>query len=122
MPWASGTKSSPRRPTRKCAAFWSARHARIPPPHERPREAIVTLPSAISEQLVTLTADSASLEGNLALPPEARGIVLFAHGSGSSRHSPRNRYVARELNDAGLATLLIDLLKAEEEATDRRTA
>ena len=63
-----------------------------------------------------------TLEGNLSLPEGARGVVLFAHGSGSSRHSPRNRYVARLLNEAKLATLLIDLLTADEEAIDLRTA
>jgi len=62
------------------------------------------------------------LEGDLTIPVEAGGIVLFAHGSGSSRHSPRNRYVASELNKAGLATLLIDLLSPEEEAIDNYTA
>ena len=61
---------------------------------------------------------SVTLEGNLPIPDGARGIVLFAHGSGSSRHSPRNRYVAQELQVAGLATLLIDLLTPEEEAVD----
>ncbi|WP_026370471.1 dienelactone hydrolase family protein [Kallotenue papyrolyticum] len=62
------------------------------------------------------------LSGTLTIPPGAQGIVLFAHGSGSSRHSPRNRFVARVLQEAGLATLLIDLLTAEEELIDRRTA
>jgi putative phosphoribosyl transferase len=62
------------------------------------------------------------LEGNLAIPAEAQGLVLFAHGSGSSRFSPRNRAVASYLNDSGIATLLIDLLTAEEEAIDRVTA
>jgi len=62
------------------------------------------------------------LEGNLSLPEGARGIVLFAHGSGSSRHSPRNRYVAQILNEAKLATLLVDLLTPDEEAIDLRTA
>jgi putative phosphoribosyl transferase len=61
------------------------------------------------------------LEGNLTIPEDAGGIVLFAHGSGSSRHSPRNRYVAQELQRIGLATLLIDLLTAGEEAIDMRT-
>ncbi|HSJ57371.1 MAG TPA: dienelactone hydrolase family protein [Anaerolineae bacterium] len=61
------------------------------------------------------------LEGNLTIPPDARGIVLFAHGSGSSRHSTRNRFVAGALNDGGLATLLMDLLTAEEEQIDLRT-
>jgi putative phosphoribosyl transferase len=62
-----------------------------------------------------------ALEGNLTIPAGARGIVLFAHGSGSSRHSPRNRYVAQELQRSGLATLLIDLLTTDEEAIDTRT-
>jgi dienelactone hydrolase len=54
-------------------------------------------------------------------PPDARGIVVFAHGSGSGRHSPRNRYVAAELRSAGLATLLMDLLSVEEESADELT-
>ena len=63
-----------------------------------------------------------NLEGSLRLPAEATGVVLFAHGSGSSRHSPRNRRVAQVLNDANLATLLIDLLTTGEELADARTA
>ncbi|MCK2214927.1 alpha/beta hydrolase [Actinomadura sp. ATCC 31491] len=55
-------------------------------------------------------------DGDLVVPDAAQGLVLFAHGSGSSRHSPRNRYVAGALNEAGLATLLFDLLTPEEEA------
>jgi pimeloyl-ACP methyl ester carboxylesterase len=74
------------------------------------------------EQLVQVPAGSATLEGNLSLPAEARAVVLFAHGSGSSRHSFRNRYVARVLNEAKLATLLIDLLTLDEEVIDARTA
>src|SRR5919107_2702686 len=74
------------------------------------------------ERLVRVAAGPATLEGNLSLPERARRIVLFAHGSGSSRHSPRNRYVARVLNEAKLATLLVDLLTPEEEAVDLRTA
>ena len=70
------------------------------------------------ERLVHVAAGRARLEGSLSLPEQARGIVLFAHGTGSSRHSPRNRHVARLLNDARLATLLIDLLTPEEEAVD----
>jgi putative phosphoribosyl transferase len=58
------------------------------------------------------------LDGNLAIPEGAVALVLFAHGSGSSRHSPRNQFVARTLNEAGLATLLFDLLTQEEEAID----
>lgn len=61
------------------------------------------------------------LEGNLALPEAAGGIIVFAHGSGSSRQSPRNRFVAETLHDAGLATLLFDLLTLEEERVDMRT-
>jgi dienelactone hydrolase len=61
------------------------------------------------------------LEGNLAIPPRASGVVMFAHGSGSSRHSPRNRAVARALNDGGLATLLVDLLTPGEESVDEQT-
>jgi putative phosphoribosyl transferase len=70
---------------------------------------------------VAVPSGQAVLEGNLTVPAGARGIVLFAHGSGSSRHSPRNRYVARLLNDANLATLLVDLLTSDEEAIDMRT-
>ena len=70
---------------------------------------------------VKVPAGSVMLEGNLSLPRDARGIVLFAHGSGSSRHSPRNRYVAQLLNDEKLATLLVDLLTPDEEAVDLRT-
>ena len=62
------------------------------------------------------------LHGDLAMPKGAHAIVVFAHGSGSSRHSPRNQFVARRLARLGLATLLIDLLTAEEEAVDIRTA
>ncbi len=74
------------------------------------------------EKPVQVGADTVTLEGNLGIPPGAKGIVLFAHGSGSSRHSPRNQYVARRLRQAGLATLLIDLLTATEEAEDMEQA
>ena len=77
--------------------------------------------SSPSEQIVQLTLGSVTLEGTLAIPAGATGIVLFAHGSGSSRHSPRNRYVAEVLREGGLATLLIDLLDAAEEHEDDRT-
>ena len=70
---------------------------------------------------VRVSAGPVTVEGNLALPAAARGIVLFAHGSGSSRFSPRNRYVARMLQEGGLGTLLIDLLTEEEERVDMRT-
>ena len=71
--------------------------------------------------LVRIVLPEATLEGDLQLPPSARGLVLFAHGSGSSRHSPRNRFVAGQLQSRGLGTLLMDLLTAEEEAADDRT-
>ena len=70
---------------------------------------------------VQIQAGRAILPGNLTIPENAVALVLFAHGSGSSRHSPRNKFVARTLHDAGLATLLFDLLTPEEEATDVRT-
>jgi dienelactone hydrolase len=73
------------------------------------------------EHLVLVTASDVVLEANLMIPGGATGIVIFAHGSGSSRHSPRNRYVAGVLQQAGLATLLIDLLTPEEEEIDLRT-
>ncbi len=75
-----------------------------------------------SEESVRVTAGSVTLEGDLGIPEGARGVVLFAHGSGSSRHSPRNRFVAEQLRQAHLATLLIDLLTEDEEAVDRYTA
>jgi dienelactone hydrolase len=75
-----------------------------------------------TERLVQITADTVTLEGNLSLPEGASAVVLFAHGSGSGRHSPRNRHVARVLNEAKLATLLIDLLTPEEEVLDRLIA
>jgi putative phosphoribosyl transferase len=73
------------------------------------------------EQPVTLPAGPVELAGDLTMPARAEAVVVFAHGSGSSRQSPRNRAVAGALADAGLATLLMDLLTAEEEVTDRAT-
>ncbi len=70
---------------------------------------------------VRVLAGKVALEGNLGIPKSAQGVVLFAHGSGSSRHSPRNRYVAQVLCKVRLATLLIDLLTTEEEAVDMQT-
>ena len=72
-------------------------------------------------QEIHLDVPGVGLEGSLAVPENAQGIVLFAHGSGSSRHSPRNRYVAEMLQRAGLATLLMDLLTNEEDAIDQYT-
>lgn len=73
------------------------------------------------ETLVKIQVGKLNLEGELTIPQNAQGLVLFAHGSGSSRKSPRNRYVAEVLNQAGIATLLFDLLTAEEEVVDERT-
>lgn len=73
------------------------------------------------EEPVRVAAGEVTLEGDLGVPADAVGIVLFAHGSGSSRRSSRNRAVARALRDAGLATLLIDLLTEAEEASERHT-
>ena len=75
----------------------------------------------MDERLVKIPAGLVTLEGNLSIPDRARAVILFAHGSGSSRHSPRNRFVARVFNDAGLATLLTDLLTADEEEVDEVT-
>lgn len=73
------------------------------------------------EHRVDIAAGPVTLAGSLTLPAAASGVVLFAHGSGSSRHSPRNRHVAQVLNDATLATLQLDLLTPDEEAIDLRT-
>jgi putative phosphoribosyl transferase len=72
-------------------------------------------------EAVRVPAGEVELDGDLTVPAGARGLVVFAHGSGSSRHSPRNRYVADALNRAGLATLLLDLLTPAEEEEDLRT-
>jgi dienelactone hydrolase len=71
---------------------------------------------------VSISAGPATLDADLTVPHRARGIVIFAHGSGSSRHSSRNKHVAQHLQERGLATLLLDLLTPEEERIDVRTA
>ena len=76
----------------------------------------------MDEQAIRVQAGDVVLPGDLTAPEGAGGLVLFAHGSGSSRHSPRNRQVAAALHAGGLATLLVDLLTPEEEAVDVRTA
>lgn len=73
------------------------------------------------ETATDIKADGVCLQGDLCVPAAAHNLVVFAHGSGSSRLSPRNRYVAEKLNSCGLATLLADLLTAEEETVDRVT-
>jgi pimeloyl-ACP methyl ester carboxylesterase len=77
--------------------------------------------SAAQHETVSVSAPPVTLAGDLTLPSAARGMVLFAHGSGSSRLSPRNRYVADSLNERNLATLLFDLLTEPEEQIDLRT-
>jgi len=81
-----------------------------------------TVGAKTEDRLIQIRVGRVALEGNLSLPELAGGVVLFAHGSGSSRYSPRNRHVARMLNRANLATLLVDLLTPQEEALDVRTA
>lgn len=70
---------------------------------------------------VQIRSGVVTLRGDLSIPTGALGVVLFAHGSGSSRHSPRNQFVARTIRDAGVGTLLFDLLTKEEESIDART-
>jgi len=76
----------------------------------------------IDHASVSVPAGEVVLHGDLSMPSKPKGVVLFAHGSGSSRHSPRNRYVAEALNEHSLGTLLVDLLTAEEEQADEVTA
>lgn len=77
--------------------------------------------SAPSERAVRIPVGEVTLQGDLVVPPGASGVVLFAHGSGSGRHSPRNRFVAQGLHEGGIATLLIDLLSEDEERVDATT-
>ena len=80
-----------------------------------------TIPSFAGDE-ISIRAGQVTLEGSLVLPEASPAVVLFAHGSGSSRHSPRNRYVAQVLQAHGIGTLLFDLLTREEESTDEITA
>lgn len=75
-----------------------------------------------TERTVEIPVGQVRLPADVVLPARASGVVLFAHGSGSGRHSPRNRRVAGELHEAGLGTVLVDLLTPEEERVDSRTA
>ena len=77
------------------------------------------MPSSQKEQPVTICSEALSLSGFLGIPAKSKGLVVFAHGSGSGRFSPRNRFVAQHLQQGGIATLLIDLLMTDEEE-DRR--
>lgn len=80
------------------------------------------VPQTGIEREITIDTGKVALDGSLALPKSASGLVLFAHGSGSSRHSPRNRYVAQVLQAGGIGTLLFDLLTRQEESVDQYTA
>jgi len=80
------------------------------------------LGSGVRERAVRIPAGRVELEGDLALPASPLGVILFAHGSGSGRRSPRNRLVGQRFREHGLATLLVDLLSREEQAEDARTA
>src|ERR671914_538729 len=79
------------------------------------------MPIGNEQSSIQIPIDSMSLSGDLSLPAGAQGVVLFAHGSGSGRHSPRNRYVAKVLQEANLGTLLFDLLTGDEELIDEQT-
>src|ERR1700716_1140593 len=92
------------------------------PPPVRGRVGVGVLKAAVDDRSVRARAGTVDLLGDLRIPPGARGIVVFAHGSGSGRLSPRNRFVADVLVKTGLATLLIDLLTQEEEMIDLETA
>src|SRR5437762_12751842 len=83
----------------------------------RPSSHTATAPSRTAQ----IPSGQALLEGELLVPVSATGVVLFAHGSGSIRHSPRNQFVARTIRESGVGTLLFDLLTSEEEAIDMRT-
>jgi pimeloyl-ACP methyl ester carboxylesterase len=78
--------------------------------------------TSLQDRPVSVRAANVQLQGDLRIPSAAEGIVVFAHGSGSGRHSPRNRFVADVLVSTGMATLLIDLLTEDEEIIDQRTA
>jgi pimeloyl-ACP methyl ester carboxylesterase len=76
----------------------------------------------IKSQPVSISVSSGMIDGDLNIPADSRVVVVFAHGSGSSRHSPRNKYVAQILNEGGISTLLLDLLTPDEEVVDQRTS
>src|SRR5207237_2382066 len=86
-----------------------------------PKRILSKCNQSVTMNEVRIPAGRAMLDGNLTLVDQKKALVLFAHGSGSSRHSPRNQFVARTLNEAGLATLLFDLLTPEEESVDLYT-
>ena len=82
----------------------------------------VNMQPKITLRSVDVVVGRNTIQGDLRIPQDSTAIVVFAHGSGSSRHSPRNKFVADILNQGGLATLLVDLLTPSEEAIDMQTA
>jgi len=83
---------------------------------------VVDMASTIMSRSVSILVGEDTIEGDLNIPQNSRAIVIFAHGSGSGRHSPRNKYVAEVLNAGAISTLLMDLLTPSEEAVDMQTA
>src|SRR6266496_3939941 len=117
---ASGTKTSRRRATTKCAKRsrgTAAQKRRSNPPRRPGRRRTM----ATREREVSIPIDEERIAGTLVIPSEPRGLVLFAHGSGSSRFRPRNRFVAGALHRARFGTLLLDLLTPDEERVDAAT-
>src|SRR5205823_8538979 len=115
---------SPHR-ARSSGANWSKRSERRPQRNKKrlgDARPLAVMAATPLDRLVRVPAGTAELEGNLRIHGSARAIVVFAHGSGSSRHSPRNRFVADHLASAGLGTLLIDLLTRREEIVDMQNA
>jgi hypothetical protein len=108
---------------RKFTTCWSARGEACLPWHDQDVRPSRDLPYSDDdlERTISIPAGRLTLEGTLGVPDRAAGLVLFAHGSGSSRFSPRNRYVARAPRDGGLGTLLLDLLSPTEEQVDEVT-
>src|SRR5207344_1475271 len=119
--WDCGTTIFRRRRTKRSMTC-STVHEGAPMPHSNPQD-LRELPYGDDrlERTVLIQTDHVTLEGTLGVPADANGMVLFAHGSGSSRFSPRNRFVARVLREAGLGTLLLDLLSHSEEEVDELT-
>lgn len=108
-------------PSRVAMPFQARSSLIMPPLAARAGEVDSAAASAALQKRVRIPVGAVTLDGDLHLPKAARGLVIFAHGSGSSRQSPRNQYVARLLRNAGIATLLFDLLTPAEEKEDEIT-
>jgi len=103
-------------------AAGAGRKKRADSGHASELKQIMSAPANNEETTVRVPAGSVLLEGDLVIPSQAAAVVLFAHGSGSSRHSSRNRFVAAALREANVGTFLFDLLSADEERIDNQTA